>query len=357
MFDKLNNKSKDELTLLIDGKEIIVESAKLLRTMDTAADAFSCVMPWEPGLDPDVDRVTKPYSYLECGIYVGGTLQMVGLLYNVAHKRDSSGTIKNLEIFSKTANIIDSSVRFPFETNNMNLLERCESQMNSSVAGRNLEIDVIVDSGVDVGGKFKRITAEQTDNCFEKLKELATQRGLILSCTKKGELLITKAKTTGSPVGTIEENNSQAESYEISFNGRNRFKNYEAIASSAKKGTTRKKQRSADPVVTTPRFLTFSADDSLPGEAVDAAEWQKNKSAAESLNLNFPVNSWYAPNGQLWEPNTLVVVKSPTIGISKGYTFLITQVEFQYEKDGTTATLQLKPPSVYTTGDIDEPWL
>ena len=350
MLDKLPLKDKNELNLIIDGREQIISSGELFVSMDTGAHGFTCTIPWFPGLDPKFDEATKPYSYVECGVYIGGDLQMEGILYDVTNTIDNSGKIKKLDIYSQTADMIDSSVRFPFSENNVTLLDRCDSQASE------FGIDVVLDAGADVGGKFSRVETKQTDNCFKKLTELAAQRGLLLSCTKKGELLIIKPNVNGKPVGTIEENNSMANTYTASFRGRERFARYEAIAYSSKSSKTKIKHRATDSEITLNRFLTFSASDSLPGEAKNAAAWRKNKSAANALTFEFPVNTAYAPNDELWTPNTNVTVISPVIGSESGFTFLISQVRFPYSPAGLTAKLMLKPPTTYTTGEIKNPW-
>ena len=66
---------RDTMTLRIGGREIVIESGKLLRSMDTCADAFTAVMPWNPGEDAELDKLTAPYSYSPCEIYMGGALE------------------------------------------------------------------------------------------------------------------------------------------------------------------------------------------------------------------------------------------------------------------------------------------
>lgn len=357
MSDRINGKDKDELTLIIEGREIIIENGKLVKTINTATDVFSCVMPWEPGLDSYIDEITAPFSYSECFIYIGGILQMKGILYNVGHAIDEGGSVKNLEIYSKTADLIDSSVRFPFETNNMTLFERIESQLNSTVTNRQFsELSVEIDDGVDIGSKFSRIDAKYSDNCFERIAKLAAERGLLVSNTIEGNLLIIKPNVNSKPVGTIIEGDSITEKFNIEFKGRERWKYYQSFSSSSKSSKTKKTQEASDLSIPRDRFLSFDAPDSLPGEAKNAAEWKKNKSAADSLDMKFPVREWYAPNGEIWQPNTTVSVVSPTIGITTGYTFLIVAVEYNYNSDGSPAVLDLKPPTAYTTGIIEEPW-
>ncbi len=349
MSDFIPGKEPDELTLIIEDREIVISSGKLLKAMDTGSDAFTCVMPWEPGLDSEIDEITDKYSYSEAHVYIGGHLQTVGILYNVNPKQAITGTTRDLEIYSKTADMIDSSWRPPHEENNIDLGALCKNQASQ------FDINVVLDPGVNVGGKFSRISVKQTDKCFAQLSKFAAQRGLLLSCTKYGELLIVEPDIDGDPVGTLSPENPYTGIYEAKYNGRKRYNQYEAITSSASAGRTQAKKTSIDSAIPSTRYLTFKADESLPGEGLNAAEWKRNKTAAESQNLSWPVNTWYAPNGELWQSNTLVTVNNPVISMENGFTFLINRVEYDYKITGTIAILGLKPPSMYQTGEIKEP--
>jgi prophage tail gpP-like protein len=402
-------------TLYINGKEIIINSAKFLRTMDTGADALNINTPWEPGKDSEIDEAIRAYGYQDTELYINDELQMMGRLYNVSPKFSGAGISKDLEIFSKTADIIDSTVVYPYEANNIGLLARCKQQCEK------FGINVLVDAGVElykwqsipveryvrikekelsfdadktflntlqktafdegqniikkynadvevfeaVQGrkmvyqeiKFPRVSAKQTDKIFDHLKKLAIQRGYLLSCTIRGDLLITKAQIDSTPVGTIRVETGISDQYLAKFNGRNRFKFYKAIASSSRSNRARKSGKATDTAVPINRFLTFSAGDSIPGQAKNAAEWRKNKVAADSMPLSFPVNTIFDQNGKIWKPNTTITVVSPELEIKNGFTFLINQVELDYVASGSKGVLKLKPPSVYTTGAIKEPWL
>lgn len=401
MRNELIGKLPDEMTIIIENREIIFTEARLMRSLDTVADSCTVTMPWEPGIDDEIDRLTSPYGYKNCFIYLGNNLQMQGILYNVTHRRNKEGTIKELEIYSKTADIIDSTVVPPYEANNISLTDRCKQQVNR------FGIDVVVGDGVNLlkprrillkrfqpaivdifilseakynnqykpsvntfgtwkvtGTKtiieeqrFLRVTAKQTDKIFDHLKKLSAQRGLLLSCTKWGDLLITKANTEDAPIGTLWEENPLTNAYESHFNGRNRYNVYRALASSSSSSRAKYANIVQDPAIKVPRVLTFNVSNNMPGEANKAAAWKKNKSFADALTIKFPVNSWYSSDEQLWIPNTKVTVISPTIGIKKGFTFLISQVEYESGQNGSIANLQLKPPTAYTTGEIIEPWL
>jgi prophage tail gpP-like protein len=401
MYSKLAGKDKDEMTLIIDDREIIIESGTLLKTMDTGADAFTAVIAWEFGKDPFIDRVTAPFSYSHARIYIGGDLISEQVLYKVTQETDNSGTKKTLEFASKTADIIDSTVIAPYEANLITLTDRCKQQCNpygihvfvgeDAQSSLNETRQVIVTTGykkvrVTSGRydpkygafgnyklatvpikksklvidekKFPRVTAKPTDTVFKHLSELAMQRGLLLSCTDSGDLLITKANLTSTPVGTIEESASpQSNAYIASFDGRNRYSQYRAIIKSSGKSRSQYTMSAMDKAVPTPRLLTFDASDDIPGGANKAALWRRNKTAADAMTVSFPVNSWYAPDNTIWKCNKRLTVISPTMGVKKGFTYLITSVEYKYDQGGSNATLQLKPPSVYETIEIEEPWL
>jgi prophage tail gpP-like protein len=400
MREQLIGKEKDDFTLFVNRRELVINSGKLIKTMDTGADAATAEIAWEPGFDDEIDAATAPYSFAESAVYLGGFLQSEQILYNVTPKLTASGRIKDLEFFSKTADIIDSTVLPPYEMNNVRLTDRARQQCTpfginvivgedaakalnetrrvvssvgygrqfpigfrliqdfSSFVPINLQRQRQVSRYVTDEKKFSRVSAEPTDTIFDHLVKLASERGLLLSCTKYGDLLITKANVNAASVGTIEEEVSPlASEYIATFKGRDRWNTYRSIASSSSKRRTAGASLARDMAVKAPRLLAFQADDNIPGEASSAAEWRKNKSAADAMTVNFPVSSWYAPNKKLWDVNTAVTVVSKTLGIKNGFTFLITQVEFIFDNGGSRAVLQLKPPTVYSTGAITEPWL
>lgn len=387
------------LTVKINNREILVESATLIKTMDTGADACSVIMPWIEGLDPKVDEATKKYSYNPAQIFIDDKLVSEQILYDVTQTTNNSGTTKTLDFWSKTADIIDSTVTAPYEMNNVKLTDRCKQQckpygieviLGEDVASKlNETRRVIVTQGTkrirQISGrydpkngafgnynlvtvpnkvsklvtdekKFPRVKAEPTDQVFSHLAKLAAQRGLFLSCTIHGDLLITKANINAKPVGTIEESISGlADEYSAKFSGRDRYAMYRAIVKSSASRKTNGIQTASDTVVKAPRLLTFNADDNIPGEAKSAAEWRKNKSAADARDLTFPVNSWYAPDKTIWIPNSTVTVISKTLDTGKnGFTFLITRVEYKYSASGCSSVLTFKPPEMYSDGVIRE---
>jgi prophage tail gpP-like protein len=398
--DYIPGKEKNEITLICGGLEIIMDNAKLVRTMDTGADAFSTVIPWEPGKDYKLDQATQHNSFSDCEIYIGGDLVMAGTLYGVKQTRAKEGSTKALSIFTQIADIIDSTMIPPFEARNISLVERCKQLCGP------FGIPVVVGNGVDLTTtkkfykkklyvkdftdalfasedppdqlnqdnqdtflrwkwvqagtykdikKFPRVVAKRTDKIFEHLRKLAAQEGILLSCTRYGELLLTMANLNSKSIGTIDEDTSLSEIYEANYDGRKRFAIYQAIGSSARHARSNAVQSAKDEAITKPRVFAFRSPHTLPAGAKNAAEWMKNKAAADSMTFKFPVNSWYGPDDKIWTPNTIVTVASDILEAPTGFDFLITSVEYKYENKGTLAILNLKPPYAYTIGELSEP--
>jgi len=340
----LPGKAKDEITIVIDGLEITPTSTKIIRTMHTAADAWSATIPWKPGEDPELDKRVIFYAYPPAAIYIGGELIINGLLYVSESSKSSSGIVKNLQGFSFTADLIDSKMKPPYEKNNVTLKQRADELVKP------FGIDAIFND--DFGGPFDRVTAKESDSVFSHLASLAKQRSLLISSTVDGNLSFTKA-ASGKPVTTLEEDKQGTETFDAKADGRKRFNTYRALGQSpsgAKVGIAK------DSKVPRSRFFTFQADETISGDIEQVARWQRSKQLAEALTIPFPVTSWFDQNGRRWKENTLVEVVSPTLHLSKGFTFLIKSVEYNDGTSGKTAILNLVPPQVYTGEELVDPW-
>lgn len=340
----LSGKEKDEITILLDGIEVNSTATKIIKTMDTAADGWTAVIPWRHGEDTELDKKLLPYAYPPAAIYIGGKLKISGLLYVVQPGKTADGTVKKISGFSFTADLIDSTLKPPYEKNNVTLKQRAEELVKP------FGIDVIFND--DPGGIFNRVAVKEEDTVFGHLASLAAQRSLLVSSTADGNLSFTKA-ASGKPVSTIEEDKQGAQVFEATFDGRKRFNIYRALGQSpsgAKVGIAK------DSKVPRSRFVTFQVNETIDGDIEQAAKWRRSKQLAEALTIPFPVSSWFDQNGKLWEDNTLVEVISPTLSIPNGFTFLIKSVEYNDTTSGKTAILNLVPPQVYSGEELVDPW-
>lgn len=338
-------KEKDDLTIVIDGLEVKSLGARIVKTMDTAADAWSATIEWLPGADPELDKRVKPYAYPPAAVYIGGKLVINGILYTTETDLSTNRSLKNLEGASFTADIVDSTLKPPYEKNNVTLRQRVEEIIKP------LGFGVVFD--IEEGGAFDRVTANENDTIFQHLAGLAMQRSALISSTVQGDLLVTRA-AVGVPVATIEETGQDILSFTARFDGRKRFNVYRAVGSSP---LGNKVGIAKDNVVPRSRFLTFQANETIKGDIDAAAKWRRSKQLADALTIPFPVSSWFTPSGERWKENTIVTVVSPSIHVPDGFDFLIRSVEYEDSIAGKTAVLNLVPPQVYTGEELTEPWI
>ena len=339
-------KTAEDFTLLVDGLEIPVQSAKILRTMDTAADGWTARLAWNPGDNKEIDRRLLPYALPPSSVYLAGILQINGVLYTVEPEMTAAGIVKNLEGFSFTADVVDSTLKPPYEKNNITLEDRAAEQI------AHIGIRAIFEA--DSGGKFDRMTADPTDTIFTHLHNYARQRSILISSTPAGDLLFQRANVNGKPVGTLEETQPLPIDWSAKYDGRQRFNSYKVIGQSP--GGVSKTAIAIDENMPRSRFKTIEAHDTITGDIQDVANWQRSKQLADALTIPFPVSDWYDPAGILWEPNTIVTVISRTLDVPQGFNFLIRAIEFDYSTRGRSSILSLIPPQVYTTEELPEPW-
>jgi prophage tail gpP-like protein len=342
----LANQGADDLLIVIDGLEIRSTASRVMLTMDTASDGWTASLPWQPGYNPEIDKRFLPYAYPPAKVYIGGVLKISGYLYTVGSSISDSGIVINLEGFSRTADMIDSTLRPPYEENNVTLKQRALKLVQPHGVKAVFE--------VDTGGPFDRVTASESDTIFAHLNKLARERGVLISSTPDGNLLFTEANTKAAPVATLEEGREIVTNFEATFDGRKRFNTYRAVSSTplgASEGIVK------DNKVPRSRIKTFRIEDSIAGEMKTAATWERNRTLADALTIPLPVQGWLNERtGKPWEPNTKVTVIAPSIHIPKGFDFLIRSVEFTETENEKSAILNVVPPQVYTKKEVVEPW-
>lgn len=342
---QITGRADDSLTVLIDGLEMPVLSAHIVTAIDAVADGFLIKMSWRPGDIPELDKRLLPYSYNDAAIYIGTNLIVNGAVYTIATSLEKSGATKTVECWGRTADIIDSNLKPPYEQTNITLRQRAESLITP------LGLTVVYDVSDDE--IFDRVTAKPSDKIFSHLVGLATQRGILMTSNESGDVVFTRA-AGGQPVGTLREPDPIVSDWNALYNGRTRFYAYKANAQSP--GDNARTAVAIDAAVPKSRFMTFQVNDTTGGNIQQAADWRRSKQIANTLKLSLPVTTWFAPNGELWQKNTLVTVIAPVLHVGTGYTFLIRSVEFFYSADGRTAQLHLIPPELYTRELIIEPW-
>jgi prophage tail gpP-like protein len=344
IVEELPGADPDQITIIVDGQEIVPSSASITLWFNSAADGWAATVPWDPE-DETQRRIYRPYGYQPAECYLGGKLKVRGVLYIVEPSFSPSGRQKRLEGWAFTADVIDSSMRPPYEKNKINLENRAKELCEP------LGVSVVWRAGEDK--PFDRVSATKDSTILAHLADLAKQRGVQISSTPQGKLLFHKAEDS-LPVSSFIEGEPPLTEGTVSYNGRERFGSYTARTQSPKKNA--QTATSEDKLIPAQRQTSFTVEDSDKDDLQKAADWRRSKQLAESMRMEVPVNSWYDSFGDLWEVGALVTLISPSLDLRNGFDFLIEKVEFVMEENGNTATLTLVPPQIYTGDPLPEPW-
>lgn len=339
--------NKNAINIIVKNQLIEIIRGKILTSLDTMVDAWEIEMAWEFGLNPKIDKFLKPFSYSESFAYAGQNLLISGLVFDVSPQKSIRGSTLTLKGFSYGKNLVDSSVKPPYEYTWSTLKDILEIQTK----GHNINVYI----NTDTGGRFDRVTTSEGQTVFTFLSKLATQRGVLITSTPSGDLQILKIADSKS-VGILEEGITPLvteEGWRAAYSGQNRFRTYEGVGASP--GWPQKTATKIDEKVKVNRYKVFRVDDTTEGNIEQAITWKQSKIIADALTIPLSVIGWYAPDGSLWQKNTIVTIKAPSLFIPENYDFLIKSVEYISE-NGNTARLHLVPPQVYTKEPVIEPW-
>lgn len=337
----------DDVQLVIEGTRVKAENFTLFRAIDKGAATWSGVAYWDPE-DPGLSILYQPYKWRPTKVYIGGQLVDTGYLYNTRARSSSDRVEVGLTGWSKTKDLVDSSVDPPYQRNGMTLNQIATEYC----APRGI---TVVDNTPGLG-VFKRVKADKTETIFEHLAKLAKQKGVLLNSSPKGHLRITQSPDQVDNYGTIGDNLAFGDAFEVTYDGTKRFRNYRVLGRRRGKRLTRALVN--DQVVPKSRSRTIVVDEAqTEAELRKIAEWERSKALADSMTLQIEVSSWYGPNGKLWREANHVTVQSPRLFISKGFTFLIQSVSYVLEGNARKAVLSLVPPTAFTGEELEEPWI
>jgi prophage tail gpP-like protein len=199
-------------------------------------------------------------------------------------------------------------------------------------------------------------TYQPCETAFEFLDRLAAVAGVILTDEPSGNLLVTTAGGTKSGTALVQGVNIL--SAEATISGAERFSMYVVKgqaglcvglgASGAKtpgeaQVLTGQAAQVSDASVPLYRPKVFMADSTTGQNPLQVqAQWQMNHAIGKSATATIVVKGYRQNDGTLWQPNLMVAVTSPFLGINGD--LLITAVEYGVSKDaGESTTLRVAP--------------
>ncbi len=205
---------------------------------------------------------------------------------------------------------------------------------------------------------FKKCKIEIDKKIQEFLVDLAKQRNCVIADNRQGEALFWQGVAPGFPVGELNEGTPPFTKASATFNPEDYFSQ---ITGFGKKKRGRKETRwtALNHWLEKPlRPHTFKLEDAERADVPEATLRKMGGMFADMASFEIPdLPGWRDPNGDLWEPNTTLLVKAPSVMIYRQTELLIRNVTLKQTKDADTATLEVVLPGAFS-GKIPEflPW-
>lgn len=312
---------------------------------DSVASTFSFKLYFDPE-DPDHRAAFKPATFKDVTIEHNGQLLLTGILLGYEFEDKAEPELITVYGYSKTGVLEDCSIpdeAYPLQSNNINLKNIAEKIVKPF--GIKLTIDPAVSS--KTGSNYKNSTGGETQTCKAYLSELANQKHVILTHNEKGELVLTEAKTSGSPIYDFDSTTGSiqpATRIRHSFDGQGMHSKLHI-----KRDATRKKAGGkAD--VTNPYVQVFRPKhiEQSSGDDTNTEMSGKNVLSGElkGIKVSIEMQGWEL-DGKIVRPNNMITVRSPRSYLYNKTRLFIEQVDFTGNNEKQTATLTCYVPEVY----------
>lgn len=195
------------------------------------------------------------------------------------------------------------------------------------------------------------------ESAYEIIERVCRWRGLLAYELPDGSLYLAQVGTTQAASGFTQGQNVQAASAEFSID--QRFSTYQcfsqSVATFAEEGWGGYAfYVAADNLVPRNRKRYIIAETGGWGEPIcqQRAIWERNRRWGRSNALTLTTDSWRDSAGTLWTPNTLVPLSLPGLKVPQGVTWLIGDVTYHLNENGTTADLVIMPPEAFSPEPI-----
>ena len=217
---------------------------------------------------------------------------------------------------------------------------------------------ITVNASCDVGAVIAQTNIQFGESPYEIIERLCRWRALLVYDQPDGSLLLSDVGTTMAASGFQEGINIEKASLEYSIDGR--FSEYWTSSQSADVfgdigDAGYLHAVSTDPLVLRHRRHFFHCEASASGLNLlqKRADWEAKRRLGRSAKLSITTDSWRDSAGVLYTPNTLVPLNIPSLR-KVNVSWLITEVSYKRNQNGTTCDLVIMPEQAFSIGPMTE---
>lgn len=323
-------------------------------SLDRAVGSFSRVSVEAPyNVDDETFKsLFTPLSFTPVEVLIGGVTSFTGRLLSPEMSTSKDADKLSVEAYSMPAtlnNCMMPASALPLEFEGQSLAEITEALTRAH------GISVRVNG--DIGPTFNRVGFDASAKIVHFLIPLAKQRGIQIADTPGGNCLLHTPAEAGRPVARLAEGQVGVESVSVQYNDDEWYSSITGIQSLSTDFTSGRVTVINPHLRGINRPFTFKVQDTQGGDLQTAVEAMAGRMIAGAVQYTVSVSAWRDTNGDLWRPNTTVVLRAPGARVHRDTEFLIRQVVLTRKPAAERAVLTLVLPGAYS-GEIPErmPW-
>ena len=334
MILKIGNRSID-----------LYNTVNVTLSYDSVASAFSMSVFFDPN-NADQKAMFKPGRYAEVTLDHEGEVLITGTLLIIKFASEAEYQLAQLSGYSKTGVLEDCEIptsSYPLQSDKLSLKEIAEKVVKP------FGLKVIIDPAVasKVSRPLPKSTASDSQSIKGYLSEIAGQKHVMVTHDQYGNLVLTEAKTTQSPIFDFTPGTYLKAS--LDFDGQ-QMHNEVTIQ---KQATLKHKGNTGQASVKNPYCNVFRPKTArqTSGEIVDTGNAARNMLSDElkAISVRIEVQGWKLGN-KIIRPNNIVTIISPENYIYKKTRLFIQSVSFTGKSNGDeTAVINCCLPEVFST--------
>lgn len=333
----------DEVQIIINGQGFrFFDNFSIRFDYDTLANEFNFTAPFNPDV-PELRAAFKSI-FQPTNIYIGGDLVLTGQSWAKPVLNPDSNTV-NVTGYSVTGNLNKSTILEPFEFTEGTTYAEIITDILKRF-GRAVVIDA--EAQEEANKPYdERVVFSNTEKVGNKLTSLAQERGLILSPTFNGRLLVTKPKIEGETVQAFVSGSLPALSIVPDFNAEALATSHiayapQSAAADSDAGSAKAKSISQPGIMQ--RIRAIVAPEAANINLQAAVDGDRGRSFGEWLKVDVAALGWRDKNGNLYQPNTFVTARAPRAMLYEDVNFLVRSVTLLKSNNRKSSSLELILP-------------
>jgi prophage tail gpP-like protein len=317
---------------------------------DKLADEFSFTSEFNPDID-EYRAAFKPMPQ-STAIYIGGSLVINGRSWAVPSLTPPRKTV-NVKGYGNPGVLTKSAIVAPFEFDEGSTF----TDIITNIAGRFGLIVVIDPLAAELSAKpfEKRIQFSPSGAVGGKLIQLAKERGLVLSKTFNGRVLVTVPNTSAATVQAFVSGEGPVVDFDSGFNPDALDTSYIGYAPGSPDEATEAGIVTVDgypqPGIL-PRIKGITPSEADNQTLPDAVRAERGRAFGEWMSPRLTVEGWRDKNSNLYTPNTIVTVKAPGAMVYEDTKFFVRAVTMIKPSNKKGAVLDLILPEAFTGRDL-----